>query len=123
MIPFLMIRTMTNGVIELKLAEYIALFKTLSFPVELDHMKDGVKTPFGTYTFRQPNFSADDRVFVKTVQFELRVFVSKLDPAIDAEIEKLFFDNEIAWSKDEPVYIEDSNAYEIDYSFGVIVGG
>lgn len=114
---------MTNGVNEMTLSQFIALFKTLSFRVEFDHVKNGTKTPFGTYTYKQPNFSADDRVFVPTYQFELRVFVSKLDPEIESEIEKLFFDNEIAWSKDEPVYIEDSNAYEIDYSFGFVAGG
>lgn len=105
------------------LVDYIAMFKTLSFPVEFDHVENGTKVPFGTYTYSQPNFSADDVVFVPMYSFTFRVFVSKLDPKIDQEIETMFRNFEIAWQRDEPVYIEDSKAYEIDYSFGVIATG
>ena len=94
--------------------------KTLSFPVEFAHVKVGTKVPFGEYTFSVTPVSADNKVYVKGYEYDLNIYVSKLDPKIDAEVEKMFDDLEIVWTRSEPVYIEASKAFQITYQFGFI---
>lgn len=94
--------------------------KTLSFPVEFDHVKVGTKVPFGEYTFSVSPVSADDKVLIKGFEYDLNIYVTKLDTKIDAEVEKMFDDLEIVWTRSEPTYIEDSKCYQITYQFGFV---
>ena len=94
--------------------------KSLSFPVEFDHVKVGTKVPFGEYTFTITPVSADNKVYVKGYEYDLNIYVSKLDAKIDQEVEKMFDDLEIVWTRSQPTYIEDSKAYQITYQFGFI---
>ena len=98
----------------------INMMSSFSFPVEFDHVKIGTRVPFGTYTYEIPNVGADNAVYVPMYQFELRVYVEKLDAKIDKEIADAFKLNEITWTRDAPIYMSDSNAYEIGYHFGII---
>lgn len=101
-------------------SDVVSAMAALSFPVEFDHVKIGTHVPFGTYTFSVEPVSADNSVLIKQYQFTLRIFTEKLDAELDAEIEKMFSDLDIVWTRDEPEYDEDSETYEIDYDFGVI---
>ena len=96
------------------------MFNSFSFPVEFDHVTGGKLVPFAVYTYSMPNIGADNKIYLKSIQFMLRVFVEKLDAKIDKEIEDAFENNDIAWNREEPTYIDDAALYEIDYSFGII---
>lgn len=102
--------------------EVMAALETLPFPVRFDHIDNEPAAPFGVYTFSVSPMSADNIAYMKTFEFTLRVFVEKLDAAIDAAIETLFRNNEIVWTRDEPQYYEESALYEIDYNFGIVAG-
>ena len=104
-----------------KLTEILTGFKSLSFPIEFDHVKNGTTVPFGTYTFdTSNNFDADDVVFCPRALVELRVFMEKLDAKLMTEIETFFKTNEISWTKTIVGFYEDSNTYEVDYTFGCL---
>ena len=94
--------------------------KSLSFPVEFDHVKVGTKIPFGEYTFSVTPISADDSVYIKGFEYDFNVYVSKLDVKIDAEVEKMFADLGIVWTRSEPTYIEDDKCFQISYQFGFV---
>lgn len=94
--------------------------KTLSFPVEFDHVKVGTKTPFGEYTFSVTPVSADNKVLIKGFEYSFRVFLAKLDAKIMNEIEKMFDELEIVWTMNDPVYIEESKCFELEYLFGFV---
>lgn len=94
--------------------------KSLSFPVEFDHVKVGTKIPFGEYTFSITPTAADNKALIKGFEYTFTVYVGKLDSKIDAEVEAMFDELEIAWTRDEPTYIEDSKCFSIPYHFGFI---
>ena len=94
--------------------------KSLSFPVEFDHVKVGTKVPFGEYTFSVSPVSADNVAFIKGYEYDMNIYVSKLSAKIDKEVEDMFKALEIVWTRSEPVYIEDSKAYQINYQFGFL---
>lgn len=100
--------------------ELIAAFRTLSFPVRFDHIEQDDTEPFAVYTFSVSPMSADNSAYIKLFDFTFRLFVDKLDAAIDAEIETFFRNHEIVWTRDEPQYYEESALYEIDYNFGIV---
>lgn len=102
--------------------EMTTALASLSFPVEFDHVKAGTYVPFATYTFSIEGYSADCAVYTKGYQFMLRVFLEKLDATIDAEIETLLAANKIVWTRDDPIYYEDMEVFEIDYNFGILAG-
>ena len=101
-------------------SEVVTMFKSLSFPVEPDHVSLGTKVPFGEYEYDITPFSADGIAYINRYSFMLRVYVPKLNSKIDKELSDLFKNNEIVWTRSAPIWIDDSKVYELDYEFGVI---
>lgn len=101
--------------------DVINMFKTLPLTtVDLDHVKVGTKTPFGVYTFEIDTTSADNGVYVKGYQFTLSIYVPKLSSKLDNDIETAFQNNDIVWTRSAPTWVEDSNVFQYDYTFGVL---
>ena len=101
------------------LTELLAKFTTLSFPVRFDHVEDGTRIPFGVLTFSQNNFAADNMVYIEMSQFDLRVYLDKLDGLIMSEVKDFLNTNELPYEL-QITYIDDAKAYELDYTFGAI---
>lgn len=100
--------------------EVISMLKTLSLGIAPDHNPIGQKVPFATYSYTVTPYSASDTAYINRYAFMVRVFMSKLDQKIFKEIESKFLQNEIVWTRSEPIWIDDSNVFEIDYEFGTI---
>lgn len=100
--------------------EVISMLKTLSFGIAPDHDPIGQKVPFATYSYKVDPYSAGDTAYINRYSFKIRLFLKKLDQKIFKEIESKFLQNEIVWTRSEPTWIDDSDVFEIDYSFGTI---
>lgn len=103
--------------------EIISMMNSFSFPVDLDHVTPGKKVVYAVYSFATNNVGADETVYIESYQFTLRVFTPKLDSKLDKEIKDAFALHEITWTRDEPTWIDDAKAFELDYNFGIISGG
>jgi len=99
--------------------DVLTAFSALSFLVRPDHVPIGTEVPFGEYTFRPVNFSADGKVYHSGYQFTLSVYMDKLSDAILTEVTGALDDLGVVWQQDEPIYISDSEIYEIDFNFGI----
>lgn len=94
-----------------------ALVKKLSFPVYDGDAPNGTLIPYGSFYATQPeNFAADNIVYCEQWQFVFRVYTRKHDRKIEAEVKKLFKDNEIAWTSSWN-YIDDQKTIETEYTF------
>lgn len=104
----------------MNLSDFSTRVKALSFPVDFDHVKVGTKIPFGSWSYSVTPVSADDDCLIKGFSCQLRLFIKKMDKAIFSEVEAMFSELGIVWTRDEPIYIEESKAFEVDYNFGFI---
>lgn len=61
------------------------------------------------------NFGADDRVYTKDENWNIELYVTKKDVALEEQIEKILDDAELVWEKGQDVYVNDEKVFLIPY--------
>lgn len=95
--------------------ELYTLLKTLKLPVAYDHFVDMDELPGIVYREATDNvFYADDVAFYLQNQYEVVLITKYKDVDLEAELETLFTQNDIAFEKQE--YFNDAErVYFIEY--------
>ncbi|NLY09204.1 MAG: hypothetical protein GXZ11_04800 [Tissierellia bacterium] len=92
------------------------LLKTLNIPVGYFVNPSPGSVPFLVYYGAgSTNFKADDIVFAKNDNWNIELYVTKKDVALEERIEKLLKDNEIVWEKGQDVYVDEEKVFLIPY--------
>lgn len=95
------------------------LLSTLNIPVAYDHFEEyplnKVTPPFITYTNTDPTTTkAEDVTWHSHNNYIIDLVTDKKDVQLEAQLESLFFDNEMPYDKEEN-YIDDERIYQIRY--------
>lgn len=84
----------------------IAEIKKLGIPVRYRNFKTPPPIPFAVYYEDESNnFSADNVVYQKRINYVLEFYNKEKDQKTEERIEKIFDQNEVYWEKEE-MYIE-----------------
>lgn len=93
----------------------LELLKNTELPIAYHHFKKPPKPPYIVYLFNySSNFGADNGVYSKANNYQVELYTTKKDPAIEKMIEDLFDENDIFWEKTE-TYIESEGLYQVLY--------
>lgn len=100
--------------------EVISGLKTLSVRVDLGFVPIGTKVPFATIDISQPNFSADNIVYIETVDFVFRVYYgAKIDISLQREVKEKLNSMSLPWSS-TLTYLNSEHCWEEDFEFSCI---
>ena len=92
------------------------LLKSIGIPVGYFVNPQPGAVPFLVYYGAgSDNFGADDRVYTKDARWNIELYVTRKDVALEERIEKMLDDAEIVWEKGQDVYIDEEKVFLIPY--------
>lgn len=97
----------------------ISLLQSLPYPFAYHHFAEGEspEPPFLLYLIPSHDyFSADGRIYHKSMLVRLELYVDKKDIAVESMVESMLEKNDIYYQKSS-VWIESESLYETIYEF------
>lgn len=92
------------------------LLKPLGIPVGYFVNSSPGTVPFLVYYGAgSANFKADDVVFAKNANWNIELYVTKKDVALEEQLEKILDNAEIVWEKGQDVYVDTEKVFLIPY--------
>lgn len=102
-------------------AEFYNLLTQVDIPWRYSHAEDGIKIPFGIYSFeRESSLLADNRVYSIKNSVEIEIYAGskvRLDELCE-QLEEIFAENDIVWTSNEEFSL-DENFYLNTYTLEV----
>ena len=92
------------------------LLKPLNIPIGyFVNPKPGTVPFLVYYGVGSDNFGADNKVYAKNARWNIELYVTKKDVALEEQLEKILDDNGIVWEKGQDVYIDSEKVFLIPY--------
>lgn len=95
------------------------ILEEIALPFAYDHFEEGSApaVPFVCYRCPQShNFSADGKVYLSVLAFDLELYTDKKDLATEESLERVLCRHDLFFNKTE-VAIVSEHLYEVTYSF------
>lgn len=85
-------------------------------PIAYHHFKTYQQLPYAIYfDLGSDNFVADNRVYTTQDPIAFELYTEHKDLSLQRQLEKIFSDNAIIWTRLQSVYLSDEKMYQTTY--------